>query len=67
MEEMHSLPVHPACKDVFMVLLVLDPIVSLSDANIRIVKAMDELQDFISKVCNNTLKQRSTVSYFKKQ
>jgi hypothetical protein len=49
-----------------MALLVLDSVTSLSDADI-IVKAIDKLQDFMSKVYNNSLKQRLIDSYFKKQ
>jgi hypothetical protein len=50
-----------------MALSVLDSVLSSGDANERIVKAMDELQDFVSKAYKNTLKQRSVESYFKKQ
>jgi hypothetical protein len=45
-------PVHPACTDVPMALSVLDSTVSSSNAYKRIVKAMDELQDSVSEVCN---------------
>jgi len=40
---------------------------SSSNANEKIVKAMDEIQDFVSKIYKNSLKQRSLESYFKKQ
>jgi len=49
-----------------MALLALDLIPSLSDPRI-IVKAIDKLQDFDSKVYNKSLKKRSVDSYFKKQ
>jgi len=39
---------------------------SSSDANDRIIKAIDELWDFVSKTSKNTLKQRSIECYFKK-
>jgi hypothetical protein len=66
-KEMHSLPKHPARKDALMALSLLDSVISSSDTDKRIVKAMDELQGFVSKVCKNTLKQKSIESYFKKQ
>jgi hypothetical protein len=50
-----------------MVLLVLDSVVNVSDADDRLIKAMDELQDFVSKVYKNSFKQRSIDSHFKKQ
>jgi hypothetical protein len=48
-----------------MPLSVLDSVVSSSNAGKGIVKAMDELQDSVSEVCNNILKQRS-LSHTKK-
>jgi hypothetical protein len=56
----------PPCKDIFTALLVLDCVISSSDAN-KIVKAMDEIQDFMSKIYKNDLKQKSIDSYFTKQ
>jgi len=40
---------------------------NLGNPDDRFVKAMDELQDFVSQVCYNFLKQRSINSSFKKQ
>jgi hypothetical protein len=42
-------------------------VLSSSDVNERIVKAVDEIQDFVSKVYKNTMKQRSVESYVKMQ
>jgi hypothetical protein len=41
-----------------MTLPVLDSVVNASDAVDRFVKAMDELQDFVSKMYKNSFKQR---------
>jgi hypothetical protein len=52
MEEMHSLPVHEACKDALMALLLSNSIIRSSDTDERIIKAMDELPelpDFVIK------------------
>jgi hypothetical protein len=38
-----------------MVLLVLDSTITSSDANDRVIKAMDELQEFVSRTHKNTL------------
>jgi hypothetical protein len=48
-------------------LLLLDSVVSSSGADKRIVKAVDDLKNFVSKVYVNTLKQRSFESYYKEQ
>jgi hypothetical protein len=45
--EKHLLPVHPGSKDVLTALSVLGSIISSSDTDERIVKAMVELQDFV--------------------
>lgn len=45
-----------------MVLPVLGSIVSSSDANDRFIKAMDELQHFVSNTYKNTLKHKSIES-----
>jgi hypothetical protein len=66
MEETWPLPTPPPRKDALMALSVLDSVVNVSDADNRLVKAMDELQDFVSKVYKNSFKQRSIDSYFKK-
>jgi hypothetical protein len=50
-----------------MAMLVLDTILSASDANEKIVKAMDDIKDFVSKIYRQFLKQRSIDYYFKKQ
>jgi hypothetical protein len=42
-----------------MALLVLDSVVNVSDAGDRLVKVMDELNDFVSKMYKNSFKQRS--------
>lgn len=49
MEEMHSLPVHPAGKDALMALLLSNSIIRSSDTDERIIKVMDEFQDFVSR------------------
>jgi hypothetical protein len=61
-----SLTKGSSCEDILMALLALDSIPSLSDPRI-IVKAIDKLQDFGSKVYKKSLKKRSVDSYFKKQ
>jgi hypothetical protein len=38
-----------------------------SDADEKIVKAMDDIQDLVSKIYTQSLKQRAIDSYFKKQ
>jgi hypothetical protein len=63
MVEMHLLPVHLGHKDVLMAL----SIISSSDTDERIVRAMVKLQDFVSKMYKNTLKQRPILSYFHKK
>ena len=50
-----SLTKGSSCEDILMALLALNSIPSLSDPCI-IVKAIDELQDFMSKVYNENLK-----------
>jgi hypothetical protein len=57
----------PACKGELIPLSALDSIVSSSDTHKRIVKAVDELEDSVPNVYKNTVKQRSTGSYFRKQ
>jgi hypothetical protein len=42
-------------------------VISSSGADEKIVKAMDKIQDFVSKIYKNSLKQTSFESYFKKQ
>jgi hypothetical protein len=63
MVQKHLLLVHPGPIDVLTALSVLDSIVSSSDTDQNIVKAMDEHQDFVSKTYKNTLKQRPILSY----
>lgn len=41
--------------------------ISSSDTNKKTVKAMDKFLYFVSKEHKNTMKQRSTESYFKKR
>jgi hypothetical protein len=66
-EGMQLLPARLTWKDTFTELSVLDTVISASDANEKIVKAMDDIQDFVSKIYRQSLKQRSIDSYFKKQ
>lgn len=66
-KETQPLTAQTPCKEALMALLLLYSAVSESDADDRIMKVMDELQDFVSKVHKTCLKQRSTDSYFKKQ
>jgi hypothetical protein len=66
-EGMQPLPARPTRKDTFTALSVLDTVISASYANEEIVKAMDDVQDFVSKIYRQSLKQRSIDSYFKKQ
>lgn len=63
MEGIHLLLVHPAHKE--MILLVFDSTVSSCNINERIIKVMDKLQDFVSKAYKKTLKQRFIELYFK--
>ena len=67
MKEIQPLPTRPPRKEALMVLSLLYSAVSASDADNGIMKAMDELQHFVSKVYKNCLQQRLTDSYFKKQ
>jgi hypothetical protein len=54
-------------RSCIVTLSVLDSVVSSCDADKRVGKAMDELKNFVSKVYENTLKQRSVESYYKEQ
>lgn len=47
--------------------MVFDSIVCSYQAKERFIKALDKLQDFVSKAYKNTLKKRSTEFYFKTQ
>jgi hypothetical protein len=42
-------------------------LISASDVDEKIEKAMDDIQDFVSKIYRQSLKQRYTDSYLKKQ
>jgi hypothetical protein len=53
-------------KEALMALLLPYSAVSESNAVDGIMKVMDEVQDFVSKVHKTCLKQRSTDSYIKK-
>jgi hypothetical protein len=66
-EGMQLLPARPTWKDAFTALSVLDTVIYASDADEKIVMAMDDIQDFVSKIYRQSLKQRSIDSYFKKQ
>jgi hypothetical protein len=47
-EGMQPLPARPTRKDTSTALSVLDTVISASDADEKIVKAMDDIQDFVS-------------------
>jgi hypothetical protein len=64
---MHTLLVRPTRKDTFTAFSVLDCVISSCDADEKIMKAINEIQDFVSKIYKNSLKQRSVDSYFKTQ
>jgi hypothetical protein len=49
-EEMQALPACPTWKDTLTALWVLDAVISASDADEKIVKAVDDSQDFVSKI-----------------
>jgi hypothetical protein len=66
-EGMQPLPARPTRKDAFTAPSVLDTVISASDSDEKIVKVMDDIQDLISKIYRQVLKQRSIDSYFKKQ
>jgi hypothetical protein len=65
LEQTQPLPTRPPHKVAVMALSLLDVVVIASDTDDRIVKVMDELQDFVSKVYENSLKQRSVDFCFK--
>jgi hypothetical protein len=44
-EEKQPLPEHTTCKDAFTALSLLDCVIHSHDADEKIVKAMDEIQD----------------------
>jgi hypothetical protein len=64
-EEMQLLSACPAQKDTFMALSVSDTVISASEADDKIVKVIDDIQDFVSTIYMQPLKQRSIESYFK--
>jgi hypothetical protein len=66
-EGMQPLPARPTWKDGLIALSVLDTVISASDADDKIVKVMDDIQDFVFNIYRQSLKQRSIDSYFKKQ
>jgi hypothetical protein len=47
-----------------MALSILDTVVSAGDSNEKLVKAVDDIQDFVSKIYLQSLKQRLIESYF---
>jgi hypothetical protein len=49
-EDTWPLPAQPSCKDALMVVSVMDALVRTVDATDRTMKAMNELQDFVSAV-----------------
>jgi hypothetical protein len=56
---MQLLALWPTCKDALKILSVLGSFVSLCDVYDRIAKALDELQNFVSKAFKNILTQVS--------
>jgi hypothetical protein len=66
-EGMQPLAAWPSRKGAYMALSVFGTITSSSDADKKIVKLMEDIQDFVSKIYKQSLKQRSTESYFTKQ
>jgi hypothetical protein len=53
---MQLLPARPTRKDAFTALSVLDTVISASDANEKILKVMDDIQEFVSKIYRQSLK-----------
>jgi hypothetical protein len=53
---MPPLPPHPMGKEAFTAFTVLDPVIRLNDADDRIVKTVDIIQESVSKMCGNSLK-----------
>jgi hypothetical protein len=53
---MKPLPARPTWKDAFTALSVLDTVINSGDADEKIVKAMDDIQDFVSKIYRQFLK-----------
>jgi hypothetical protein len=53
---MQPLPARPTWKDTFTALSVLDTVISAGDANEKTVKAMDDIQNFVSKIYRQFLK-----------
>jgi hypothetical protein len=64
-EGIQLLPARPTRKDAVTALLVLDTVISASDADEKIVKEMDDIQEFVSKTYTQSLKQRSIDSYLR--
>jgi hypothetical protein len=56
-EEMQLLSSHPAWKEAFKTLAVLDAVIIASNADDKILRAMDDIQDFVSKIYKQSLKQ----------
>jgi hypothetical protein len=56
----------PSSQSCVSGLLLLLRLISSSDADKRIVKAVDKFLDFVSNMHKNTAEQRSVESYFKK-
>jgi hypothetical protein len=54
-------------KDALMLLSVLESVLSSSEANDKIVKSMDKLQNFVPKVYKNGFKRSTIDSYYKIQ
>jgi hypothetical protein len=64
--EMQPLSACPARKDTFTALSVLDTVICESDADEKIVKTMDDIQDFVPSIYRQSLKQRSTYHILRK-
>lgn len=60
-EKMEETP--PLHQDAIMALSVLGTVECASDTNDNVTKGVEELQDFVSKVSTNGLKQSSSNSY----
>jgi len=66
--EKNLAPLHPTPhKDALMSLSVLDSVLSSCEADDKILKSMDKVQNFVPKVYKNGLKQSRIDSYYKTQ
>jgi len=63
MEEIWVLLVQSSCR-MLLVLVVLDLVVSYSTVDNKIAKSVDEVQDFVYLVQENSLKQKVNLHLF---